>query len=1301
MAGNNIKGITVEINGETGPLDKALKGVNKTSSDLQAQLKQVNYQLKFDPKNTILLQQKQELLAKSVTGTKEKLETLKSAEAQAQAQFAKGDISEKQYQALQREVIKTESQLKNLEIQAQKSNSTLSKVSEASDKIAKGATKVGQATTPATLAVVALGGAAVKMGSDYIESLNKVDVAFGGSAKGVENFSKTTLDNFGIAAGTALDMAAGYGDMATSMGLPQAAAATMSEKLVGLGGDLASFKNIGISEANTALTSIFTGETESLKKLGIVMTQANLQEFAASKGIKTKIANMSQSEQVQLRYNYVMEKTKNAQGDFARTSDGAANSMRVASESAKEASASIGIILAPLVAKAAQYISDLAKGFNGLSEGTKKTILVILAVVAVIAPLAFIISGIATVVGAVTAVIATVGGAIAVLTTGVAAATPAIGALVAIFTFITGPVGIAIAIIAALVIGFKLLWDNCAPFKAFWIDLWNNIMTITKTVVDALIGFFTVTIPAAWNSLVIFFTGIPAWFSGLWTSVKTSTTNAWTSIKTSISNVLTGIKTTLSTIWTAIVGVVMAILNPFIQGITNIFNSLKGGLTTVFNGLKTFFTGVWNAIKLIFLAPILLICDLVTGNFGKLKTDAAAIFNGLKVAFTQIWAGIKLVFTGVVTAIASFLTLEWNGIVNIAKGVWNGLKTFFVGLWDGINNVAIAAWNGLKTGIVNICNGIKTGAVNIFNGILNFFRGLPGTLSSLGSNMFNALKNGISSVLSTLGGVIKNGFNSGIAFIKSLPANMLSWGKNFIQGFIDGVGNMVGAVVDKVKGVANKISSTVRDILGIHSPSRVMVEIGQYTMQGLANGITNSTALVAKAIAKALNAITGTDIKAKLDTYFGRSLLSLDSDMERLAIDTGNLTENLENQKLSLLDAQDEVTILTAKWQQMGYQFGYSSQQCLDARKELETSITTVAKMGQQVEDTTAEVATANAKIVADAAETADAVTKLAEETATTNLNNLSSGLNSLFTNIKDALKENYANEQSMSEENINKQIANNIALKESSLSTIDTIYNAKVSALDAESTQYDIANQDAEDATSETELRRQLAMHLGAAERKTVQAQLDTLLKTNETRKYKESITAQKATLATQNVADKAAVETTAAANATLYATQLESIKTFYANKVTEASLDAEAQKMIVENNQNEITSLLQAYGKDYAVVGASLGERLVLAFKDQMYGLADVINGVLDNINSSVDMSAITGTSNAVPVSTTMSTNSFSSDIANTIKSALGSNSSNKSSQTIVVPVYLDGKTIATVTTPYSDSINGSNLALTGRGL
>jgi hypothetical protein len=236
------------------------------------------------------------------------------------------------------------------------------------------------------------------MASDYNESLNKVDVSFKSSAASVKEFSKTTLESFGIAAGTALDMASSYGDMATSMGLPVDAASKMSTSLVALAGDLASFKNISIDVANTAISAIFTGETESLKKLGIVMTEVNLKYFAASTGIKKVYEQMSQAEKVNLRYNYILSVTKNAQGDFARTSGGAANQMRVFQESMKQVGQQIGSIILPLFTKIITTINGWVKSFGGLSESTKTIIVVVAALAAAIGPLLLVLGTMAVLV---------------------------------------------------------------------------------------------------------------------------------------------------------------------------------------------------------------------------------------------------------------------------------------------------------------------------------------------------------------------------------------------------------------------------------------------------------------------------------------------------------------------------------------------------------------------------------------------------------------------------------------------------------------------------------------------------------------------------------------------------------------------------------------------------------------------------------------------------------------------------------------------------------------------------------------
>lgn len=175
MASKYIKGITIEIAGDTQKLTKALEGVNKQSRDLQGELRQVERLLKLDPKNTELLEQKQKLLAKSIETTKEKLDTLKEAERQVQAQFEKGEIGEEQYRAIQREVIATEQNLQKLEQRLKETNNHWKTAAENLNKFGQKATDVGKSmTTKVTLPLLGLGAAAVKVGSDFETVMSEV-----------------------------------------------------------------------------------------------------------------------------------------------------------------------------------------------------------------------------------------------------------------------------------------------------------------------------------------------------------------------------------------------------------------------------------------------------------------------------------------------------------------------------------------------------------------------------------------------------------------------------------------------------------------------------------------------------------------------------------------------------------------------------------------------------------------------------------------------------------------------------------------------------------------------------------------------------------------------------------------------------------------------------------------------------------------------------------------------------------------------------------------------------------------------
>lgn len=161
---DRVKGITIELNGDTTPLNKALSGTNKEIKNTQTQLKDVEKLLKLDPTNINLLTQRQRLLTQAVEETRKKLDTLKDAERQAQEQFAKGEISQQQYDSLQREIIATEQELKKLEDAAQNSNARLAQVGAAAEQFSEAAGKVADKTRGLSLAaggvVTALGGAA-------------------------------------------------------------------------------------------------------------------------------------------------------------------------------------------------------------------------------------------------------------------------------------------------------------------------------------------------------------------------------------------------------------------------------------------------------------------------------------------------------------------------------------------------------------------------------------------------------------------------------------------------------------------------------------------------------------------------------------------------------------------------------------------------------------------------------------------------------------------------------------------------------------------------------------------------------------------------------------------------------------------------------------------------------------------------------------------------------------------------------------------------------------------------------------
>lgn len=222
--------------------------------------------------------------------------------------------------------------------------------------------------------LVDFGRQSIETASDLAEVQNVVDTAFGESKQKMEDFADTAVKTYGISKLTAKQTGSNFMAMAAGMGLANDSASDMAMALTGLSADMASFYNVGQDVASTALKSIFTGETETLKQFGIVMTDANLQAYALSKGITKSTAYMSQAEKVQLRYNYVMSQTALAQGDFAKTSDSWANQTRILSEQWKEFGATIGTVLMNVLLPAVKAINSVLSQLIALAQGAARAL---------------------------------------------------------------------------------------------------------------------------------------------------------------------------------------------------------------------------------------------------------------------------------------------------------------------------------------------------------------------------------------------------------------------------------------------------------------------------------------------------------------------------------------------------------------------------------------------------------------------------------------------------------------------------------------------------------------------------------------------------------------------------------------------------------------------------------------------------------------------------------------------------------------------------------------------------------------
>lgn len=241
--------------------------------------------------------------------------------------------------------------------------------------LANGFKKLGAVLASAAIIdkLVDFGKQAVNLGSDLEEVQNVVDVTFTTMSESVNHFAKDAAKTAGLSETMAKRYVGTFGAMADSFGFAEAEAYEMSTTLTQLSGDVASFYNITQDEAMTKLKGVFTGETEALKELGVVMTQSALDAYALANGVDKTTSAMTEQEKVALRYQFVMDQLSSASGDFVRTSDSWANQTRVLQLQFESLSATIGQGLIGVLSPAIQFInSTVMPALQKMADGFAK-----------------------------------------------------------------------------------------------------------------------------------------------------------------------------------------------------------------------------------------------------------------------------------------------------------------------------------------------------------------------------------------------------------------------------------------------------------------------------------------------------------------------------------------------------------------------------------------------------------------------------------------------------------------------------------------------------------------------------------------------------------------------------------------------------------------------------------------------------------------------------------------------------------------------------------------------------------------